>query len=164
MGFIDCSCILFLHSQKQVHVFIIHSQGFIDCSSILFLHSQGFIDCSSILFLHSQKPMYASCSYIHRNPPSRKHSSTGVIWMCKASFTNNSCPLPGSNTVVSSQWIGWWCSHACSATADFPSSPSCRHLGVPSASSCMAINSNVVSHFFHFRPDDDWSIQLKPGR
>ena len=25
----------------------------------------------------------------------------------------------------------------------------------------MAINSNVVSHFFHFRPDDDWSIQLK---
>jgi len=25
----------------------------------------------------------------------------------------------------------------------------------------MAINSNVVSHFYHFRPDDDWSIQLK---
>ena len=25
----------------------------------------------------------------------------------------------------------------------------------------MAINSNVVSHFFHFRPDDDWSIQSK---
>ena len=31
--------------------------------------------------------------------------------MCKASFTNNSCPLPWSSTVVSSQWIGWWCSH-----------------------------------------------------
>ena len=54
------------------------------------------------------------------SPPSRlKRSSTGVIWMCKASFTNNSCPLPWSNTVVSSQWIGWWCSHACSATAEF---------------------------------------------
>ena len=22
----------------------------------------------------------------------------------------------------------------------------------------MAINSNVVSHFFHFHPDDDWSV------
>ena len=54
------------------------------------------------------------------SPPSwLKHSSTGVIWMCKASFTNNSCPLPWSSTVVSSQWIGWWYSHACSATADF---------------------------------------------
>ena len=29
------------------------------------------------------------------SPPSRlKRSSTGVIWMCKASFTNNPCPLP----------------------------------------------------------------------
>ena len=25
----------------------------------------------------------------------------------------------------------------------------------------MAINSNVVSHFFHFRPDEDWGIQSK---
>ena len=25
----------------------------------------------------------------------------------------------------------------------------------------MAINSNVVSHFFHFRPDEDWNIQSK---
>ena len=54
------------------------------------------------------------------SPPSRlKRSSTGVILMCKSSFTNNSCPLPWSSTVVSSQLIGWWCSHACSATADF---------------------------------------------
>ena len=54
------------------------------------------------------------------SPPSQlKRSSTGVIWMCKASFTNNSCSLPWSSMVVSSQWIGWWCSHACSATADF---------------------------------------------
>ena len=54
------------------------------------------------------------------SPPYRlKRSSTGVIWMCKASFTNNSCPLPWSSPVVSSQWIGWWCSHACSATAEF---------------------------------------------
>ena len=35
------------------------------------------------------------------SPPSRlKRSSTSVIWMCKASFTNNSCPLPWSSTVV----------------------------------------------------------------
>jgi len=54
------------------------------------------------------------------SPPSRlKCSSAGVIWMCRASFTNSSCPLPWSSTVVSSQWIGWWCSHTCSATADF---------------------------------------------
>ena len=52
-------------------------------------------------------------------PPSRlKRSSAGVIWMCRASSTNNSCPLPWSSTVVSSQWIGWWFSHACSATAE----------------------------------------------
>ena len=25
----------------------------------------------------------------------------------------------------------------------------------------LAINSSVCLHFFHFRPDDDWSIQLK---
>ena len=35
-----------------------------------------------------------------------KCSSEGVIWMCRDSFTNNSCPLPRSSTVVSSQWIG----------------------------------------------------------
>ena len=47
------------------------------------------------------------------SPPSRlKRSSAGVIWMCRASFTNNSCPLPWSSTMVSSQWIGWWFSHA----------------------------------------------------
>ena len=33
------------------------------------------------------------------SPPSRlKHSSEGVIWMCRASFTNSSCPLPCSST------------------------------------------------------------------
>jgi len=82
------------------------------------------------------------------SPPSRlKRSSTGVIWMCKASFTNN-CPLPWSSTVVSSQWIGWWCSHACSATADFSIIPSCMHFGVPSASSPVSI----------------WSLRCRLGR
>ena len=44
------------------------------------------------------------------SPPSQlKCSPTGVIWMCKASFTNY-CPLPWSSTVAaSSQWIRWWC-------------------------------------------------------
>ena len=46
------------------------------------------------------------------SPPSRlKRSSGGVIWMCRASFPNTSCPLPWSSTVVSSQWIRWWFSH-----------------------------------------------------
>ena len=41
------------------------------------------------------------------SPPSRlKHSSEGVIWMCRTSFT-----------------IGWWFFHACSATADFSTIP-----------------------------------------
>ena len=41
------------------------------------------------------------------SPPSQlKHSSPGVIWMCRASFTNSSYPLPWSSTEVSSQWIG----------------------------------------------------------
>ena len=54
------------------------------------------------------------------SPPSRlKRSSEGVIWMCRASFTNSSCPLLWSSTVVSSQWIEWWFSHTCSATVDF---------------------------------------------
>ena len=59
-------------------------------------------------------------------PSQLKRSSIGVIWMCKASFTNNSCPLPCSSTVVSSQWIGWWYSHAGSATADFSIIPLSR--------------------------------------
>ena len=66
------------------------------------------------------------------SPPSQlKRSSTGVIWMCKASFTNNSCPLPWSSTVVSPQWIGWWCSHACSATADFSIIPLSQVVSCP---------------------------------
>ena len=37
------------------------------------------------------------------SPLSRlKHSSMGMIWMCRASFTNSSCPLSWSSTVVSS--------------------------------------------------------------
>ena len=32
-----------------------------------------------------------------------KCSSEGVIWMCRASFTNSSCPLPWSRTAVFSQ-------------------------------------------------------------
>ena len=36
-----------------------------------------------------------------------KRSSAGVIWMCRASFTNNSCPLPWSSIRWSPpmQWI-----------------------------------------------------------
>ena len=29
-----------------------------------------------------------------------KHSSVVIIWMCRASFTSSSCPLPWSSTVV----------------------------------------------------------------
>ena len=29
-----------------------------------------------------------------------KHSSAGIIWMCRASFTSSSCPLLWSSTVV----------------------------------------------------------------
>ena len=29
-----------------------------------------------------------------------KHSSAVIIWMCRASFTSSSCPLPWSSTVV----------------------------------------------------------------
>ena len=55
------------------------------------------------------------------SPPSQlKRSFAGVIWMCRASFTNSSCPLPWSSMVVSSQWIRWWFSHTCSVTAAFP--------------------------------------------
>ena len=49
-------------------------------------------------------------------PSSFKRSSAGIIWMCRTSFTSSSCPLLWSSTAVSSQWIGWWFSHACSAT------------------------------------------------
>jgi len=48
-----------------------------------------------------------------------KHSCEGVIWMCRASFTNSSCPLLWSSTVVSSQWMRWLFPHACCATANF---------------------------------------------
>ena len=37
------------------------------------------------------------------SPPSwLKRSSESIIWMCRASFNNSSCPLPWSRTVVSS--------------------------------------------------------------
>ena len=61
----------------------------------------------------------------HSGPATRDFQSSilveALFHKCHldASFTNNSCPLPWSSTVVSSQWIGWWCSHVCSTTADF---------------------------------------------
>ena len=82
------------------------------------------------------------------SPPSwLKRSSKGIIWVCRASFTNSSCPLPWFSTVVSSQWIGWWLSHACSATADFSITP------LSQASRC-----SVSS------PVSVWSLQCRPGR
>ena len=74
------------------------------------------------------------------SPPSRlKCSSKGVMWICKASFINSSCPLPWSSTVVSSYWIGWWFSHAWSATAEFSIIPFCRDLGVPLVWSLLSV-------------------------
>ena len=63
--------------------------------------------------------------------------------MCRASFTNSSCPLLWFSTVVSSQWIGWWFSHASSTS---PLSPSHRH--VPSVLSPVSV----------------WSLRCRPGR
>ena len=49
-----------------------------------------------------------------------KCSSAGVIWTYRASFSSSSpCPLALPSADVSSQLMGWWLSHACSATADF---------------------------------------------
>ena len=74
------------------------------------------------------------------------HSSEqGVIWMCRAYFTNSSCLLPWSCTVVSSQWIGWWFSHACSITADFIIISSPRYPGVPSVSSPFSVDLTTAA-------------------
>ena len=85
-------------------------------------------------------PLYLLITVIQQpgtsSPPFRlKCSSEGVIWMCRASFTNSSYPLPWSNTVVSSQSIGWWFFHTYSTTP----SPSHRRLGVPSVSSPVSL-------------------------
>ena len=74
------------------------------------------------------------------SPPSQlKRSSTGVIWMCRASFTNSSCPLLWSGMVVSSQWIGSWFSLTCSDTADFYIIPLLQASRVPSVSSPISV-------------------------
>ena len=72
-------------------------------------------DCSSLPVSSSQRSSNQGLS----SPPSRlMRSSAGVMWMCRASFTNSSCRLSWSSTyVVSFQQIGW--AHACSATAEF---------------------------------------------
>ena len=68
-------------------------------------------------------------------PTSRlKRSSSGVRWMCRASFTLNSPDLLAlSITLISCHRIGWCFFHACSATADLSPllansllQPSCR--------------------------------------
>ena len=44
-------------------------------------------------------------------PPTQRSSSQGLLVLhpgCRASFTNNSCPLPWSSIVFSSQSVGWW--------------------------------------------------------
>ena len=63
------------------------------CHALLSIHVTGGqrsvrIASPSLLITVVQQPETSS-------PLSQlKRSSTGVIWMCKASFTNSSCPLP----------------------------------------------------------------------
>ena len=85
---------------KTTLLFIaIHYQGY---TSLVVKGRLGLLLPPCLLITAVQQPGTSS-------PPSRlKRSSTVVIWMCKASFTNNTCPLPWSSTVVSYQWIGWW--------------------------------------------------------
>jgi len=57
-----------------------------------------------------------------------KHSSAGVICMCRASLCSSfPCPLTLSSTDVSSQLMGWWFSLACSATTNFYIIPLSQH-------------------------------------
>ena len=74
-------------------------------------------DCSFLPASSSKWSSNQELAVLHASQ--LKSSSEGVICMCRASFTNSSCPLPWSSTVVSSQWIRWWFSHTCSTTADF---------------------------------------------
>ena len=54
-------------------------------------------DCSSLPVFSSQAVQQSGTS----SPPSGlKRSSTGIIWMCMASFTNNSCGLLPVDRVV----------------------------------------------------------------
>ena len=71
-------------------------------------------NCSSFPASSSQQSSNQGASVLHVDwsAPLR------VSGMCRAFFTNTSCPLQWSYTVISSQWIRWWFSRACSATAD----------------------------------------------
>ena len=83
------------------------------------------------------------------SPPFRlKRSSEGVIWMCRAFFTISSCPLAWSCTVSPpSRLDGVSPTHALLQLTS-PSSPSRRHLSVPSVLSPVSV----------------WSPWCRPGR
>ena len=58
------------------------------------------------------------------SPMSRLRSSSVDVWMWRAFFSWSSLGLPArSITLVFCHLMGWWCSQACSATADFSSIP-----------------------------------------
>ena len=113
-------------------------------------------DCSFLIASSSQR----SCNQGLCSPPSQlKHSSGGVIWMCRA---NSSCPMPWSSTVVSSQWIRWF-SHACSTTADFSIIPLsqtswCFLQPCLQSPGWRTGSSWCLFALLHFRPDENWSI------
>ena len=85
-----------------------------------------------------------------------KRSFEGVIWMCKhqqllSSTMSQHCGLLLVSQarlsarrvwlmrLVSSQWIGLWFFHVCSATADISIIPLSQHLSVPSVSSPVSV-------------------------
>ena len=83
------------------------------------------------------------------SPPFRlKRYSTGVIWMCKASSTNNSVLCHGPLQWSPPSGLGGGAPTHVPLHLTSPSSPSRRHLGVPSASSPVSV----------------WSLRCRLGR
>ena len=107
---------------------------------------------------------------LKNNLPTFQVNVSVIIRVYRVSFTNSS---RWSNTVVFSQWIGWWYSHVYSTTADFSIIPPLRHVVVPSVSSPVPVWSpwcrlgrscscmpDVLSHPSHIGYHHQWSLFL----
>ena len=97
---------------KLQHFIAIHYWGYVIGVSLEVKGWWWLLLPSCLLINTVQQPGISS--------PLSQLTSEGIICMHRASFSSSSSyPLTLSSTDVSSQLMGWWFSHACSAIADF---------------------------------------------
>ena len=123
--------------------------------TLLFTYSHALLRIHIISGQRSVRIVPLSLPSLHGSPATRdiqfsisvERSSEIVFWICRASFTNSSCPLPNGPP---------WLSLPSGLGGGSP-----MHALLQLISLCMAIKSQLHSHFFTFVIVGEVIFQLK---